>query len=76
MIENEEIYRVLEKTIARFHCTVPLHGSIATIMKMEISILYHVIVNSQSNRDDLTRCYINIHISQLAALIRASEAFK
>ena len=27
-------------------------------MKMEISILYHVIVNSQSNRDNLTRCYI------------------
>ena len=39
----------MEKTIARFHCT---------IMKMEISILYHVVINSQSNRDNLTRCYI------------------
>ena len=43
----------MEKTIARFHCT---------IMKMEISILYHVIVNSQSNRDNLTRCCITTHI--------------
>ena len=39
----------MEKTIARFHCT---------IMKLKISILYHVIVNSQSNRDNLTRCCI------------------
>ena len=44
----------MEKTIQRFHCTT---------VKMEISILYHVIVNSQLNRDNLTRCYIeaNIH---------------
>ena len=28
------------------------------IVKMEISILYHVIVNSQLTRDNLTRCYI------------------
>ena len=34
-------------------------------MKMEISILYHVIVNSQLNRDDLTRCYIKLHIYSL-----------
>ena len=49
MIENKEIYRAMEKTIARFHCT---------IMKMEISILYNVIVNSQSYRNNLTRCYV------------------
>ena len=41
----------MERTIARFHCTT---------VKMEISILYHVIVNSQLNRDNLTRFYINI----------------
>ena len=59
MIENKEIYRAIN---GKNYCTVPLHGSIArlhcTIMKMEISILYHVIVKSQSNRDNLTRCYI------------------
>ena len=43
------VCRAMEKTIQRFHCT---------IVKMEISILYHVIVNSQSNHDNLTRCYI------------------
>ena len=46
----------MEKTIQRFHCT---------IVKMEISILYHVIVNSQLNRDNLTRCYIIYYTSQL-----------
>ena len=40
-----------KEIFARFHCT---------IMKMEISILYHVIVNSQLSRDNLTRCYIII----------------
>ena len=40
----------MEKTIARFYCSARFHY---TIMKMEISILYHVIVNSQSNRDNL-----------------------
>ena len=39
----------MEKTIQRFHCT---------IVKMEISILFHVILNSQLNRDYFTRCYI------------------
>ena len=39
----------MERTIQRFHCM---------IKKMEISILYHVIVNSQLNRDNLTRCYV------------------
>ena len=39
----------METTTARFYCT---------IMKMEISILYHVIVNSQLSRDNLTRRYI------------------
>ena len=38
-----------KKTIAWFYCM---------IMKMEIPILYHVIVNSQLNRDNLTRCYV------------------
>ena len=37
-----------KEIFARFHCT---------IMKIEISILYHVILNSQLNRDNLTRCY-------------------
>ena len=32
---------------------------ITFIMKMEISILYHVIVNGQLNRDNLIRDYIN-----------------
>ena len=49
VIENNEIYRGMEKTIQRFHCT---------IVKMEISILHHVILNSQLNRDYFTRCYI------------------
>ena len=43
----------MEKTIQRFLCT---------IVKMEISILYHVILNSQLNRDYLTRCYIRADI--------------
>ena len=41
---------------ARFHCS---------IMKMEISILYHVFVNSQLNRYNLTRCYRKYVIEQL-----------
>ena len=49
VIENNKIYGTMEKTIQRFHCT---------IVKMEISILYHVIVNSQLNRENLTRCCI------------------
>ena len=40
---------------AQFHCT---------IMKMEISVLYHVIVGSRLNRDNLTRVYI-IHTNYL-----------
>ena len=42
----------MERTI----CAVPLYN--CTIMKMEISISYQVIVNSQLNRHNLTRCYI------------------
>ena len=49
VIENNEIYCAMETTTARFYCT---------IMKIEISILYHVIVNSQLSRDNLTRRYI------------------
>ena len=37
-----------KEIFARFYCT---------IMKRENSILFHVIVNSQLNRDNLTRCY-------------------
>ena len=57
MIENNEIDRAMEKTIQRFHCT---------IVKMGISILYHVIVNSHLNRDNLTRCYIINNYSMCA----------
>ena len=39
----------MEKTIARLHYT---------IIKMGISILYHVIVNSELNCNNLTKCYI------------------
>ena len=53
MIENNEIYRAMEETIQRFHCT---------IVRMEISILYHMIVNSQLSHDNLTRCYIIVDI--------------
>ena len=55
MIENNEIYRAMENIIQRLHCT---------IVKMEISILYHVIY-SQLNRDNVTRCYINQTIKVL-----------
>ena len=51
--ENNEMYREMEKTIQRFHCT---------IVKMEISISYHVIVNSQLNRDHLKMFYIIYYI--------------
>ena len=40
-------YRAMERNI----CTVPLHDH-----ENGISILYHVIVNCQLNRDNLTRC--------------------
>ena len=49
MIENNEIYRAMEETIQRFHCT---------IVRMEISILYHMIVNGQLSHDNLTMCYM------------------
>ena len=49
-----------KELFAQFHCT---------IMKMEISILYHVIVNSQLNRDNLTRCYIIRNIWQTNEVI-------
>ena len=51
----------MEKTIQRFHCT---------IVKMEISILYHVIVNSQLNRDNLTSCYIKRNITVSIVIIQ------
>ena len=44
----------MEKTIQQFHCK---------IVKKEISILRHVIVKSQLNRDNLTRCYIKVTIA-------------
>ena len=45
------------------HYSCKVNSSLCTknessIVPMEISSLYHVIVNSQSNRDNLTRCYI------------------
>ena len=44
----------MKSTVQSKNCsTVPLHDR-----KNGISILYHVIVNSQLNRDNLTRCYI------------------
>ena len=42
-----------KELFAQFHCM---------IMKMEISILHHVIVNSQLYHDNLTRRYINCDI--------------
>ena len=43
-----------KKNIQRLHCT---------IVKMEISVLYHAIVNAELNRENLTRCYIIIFIT-------------
>ena len=48
MIENTEIYHATEKLLHG-----PLHDH-----ENGISILHHVIVNSQSNRNNITRCYI------------------
>ena len=50
----------MEKTIQRFHCT---------IVKMEILILYHVVVNSQLSRDNLTKSYINISNRMYAVML-------
>ena len=41
-------FKAREEIFARFHCT---------IMKMEISILCHVIVKSQLNRDNFYHLY-------------------
>ena len=41
-----------KEIFARFRCM---------IMKMEISISYNLILNGELNRDNLTRCYINVH---------------
>ena len=49
VIENNEIDSAIERTIF----TVPLHDC-----KNGISVLYHVIVNSQLDSDNSTRCLI------------------
>ena len=54
----------MEKTIQWFHCT---------IVKMEISILYHVIVNSQLNRNNLTRYDIKRTIQRFHCTIVKME---
>ena len=53
VFENNEIYRAMERTV----CMVPLHDH-----ENGIYILYRVIVNSQLNRDNLTRCFIRYFI--------------
>ena len=62
------------KLIGVFHLSLDVHGSFhgmektyCTIVKMEISILYHVIINSQLNRDNLTSGYIKLDISLRSA---------
>ena len=57
--KNNEIYRAMERTI----CTVPLHDR-----ENRDFFFYHVIVNSQLNRDNLRRCYI---ISNEKTMVKA-----
>ena len=51
ILQQNAIIVQWKEIFARFH---------HTIMKMEISILYHVVVNSQLNRDDLTKMLFNM----------------
>ena len=68
VIENNEIRRAIEKIIQRFH---------GTILKMQISILYHVIVTSQLNRYNLTRCYIILALEWVSSSLQSlSLAYK